>query len=65
MSVTCEIFSSISVLQDFKVYMSEEFVEHCQEGALSIEVWGHKSLGFGHHNSVRDSVSRTNSLAER
>ena len=23
---------------------------HYQGGALSIEVWGHKSLGFRHHN---------------
>ena len=47
------------------MYMSEEFIEHCQEGALSIEVWGNKSVGFGHQNSVIDSVSRTNSLADR
>lgn len=26
--------------------MSEEFMEACTDGALSIEVWGHRSQGF-------------------
>ena len=26
--------------------VSEEFMEHCTEGALSIEVWGHRSMGY-------------------
>jgi len=52
-------------LQDFKVFMSEEFVEHAQEGALSIEVWGHKVMGFGHQNSQVDSIARSNSLVDR
>ncbi|XP_074656043.1 kinesin-like protein KIF13A isoform X2 [Tubulanus polymorphus] len=32
--------------QDFKVSVNEEFIEHATEGALSIEVWGHRSSGF-------------------
>ena len=32
--------------QEFSVYVTEEFMEHCVEGALSIEVWGHRSMGF-------------------
>lgn len=31
---------------DFTVPITEEFIEHCAEGALSIEVWGHRSAGF-------------------
>ncbi|GFS26187.1 kinesin-like protein KIF13A [Elysia marginata] len=31
----------------FRVPITEEFIEHCSEGALSIEVWGHRSSGFG------------------
>lgn len=27
--------------------VNDEFLEHCSEGALSIEVWGHHSMGFG------------------
>ena len=33
--------------QHFRVPITEEFIEHCSEGALSIEVWGHRSSGFG------------------
>ncbi|KAL4218427.1 Kinesin-like protein kif13b [Mactra antiquata] len=51
--------------RDFKVYMSEEFIEHAQEGALSIEVWGHKVVGFGQQNSQVDSITRSNSLMDR
>ncbi|XP_076306917.1 kinesin-like protein KIF13A isoform X2 [Tachypleus tridentatus] len=36
--------------KEFTVNVTEEFVEHCVEGALSVEVWGHRSGGF---NSVR------------
>lgn len=32
--------------KEFVVNLSEEFLEHCAEGALSIEVWGHRSAGF-------------------
>ncbi|XP_018897649.2 kinesin-like protein KIF13A isoform X1 [Bemisia tabaci] len=33
-------------VQDFVIPLTEEFMEHCTEGALSIEVWGHPSAGF-------------------
>ncbi|XP_054266606.1 kinesin-like protein KIF13A isoform X4 [Macrosteles quadrilineatus] len=32
--------------RDFTVPINEEFLEHCTEGALSVEVWGHRSAGF-------------------
>lgn len=28
--------------KDFVITLSEEFLEHCADGALSIEVWGHR-----------------------
>ncbi|XP_065344579.1 kinesin-like protein KIF13A isoform X4 [Cloeon dipterum] len=31
---------------DFTIPVTEEFAEHCAEGALSIEVLGHRSAGF-------------------
>ncbi|XP_049818282.1 kinesin-like protein KIF13A isoform X3 [Aethina tumida] len=30
----------------FTFALTEEFIEHCSEGALSIEVWGNRSPGF-------------------
>ncbi|KAJ3639965.1 hypothetical protein Zmor_003291 [Zophobas morio] len=33
-------------IKDFTISMTEEFLEHCSEGALSIEVWGNRSAGF-------------------
>lgn len=32
--------------REFTVPLTEEFIEHCAEGALSIEVWGNRSTGF-------------------
>ena len=52
-------------MQDLKVFMCEEFVEYCQEGALSIEVWGHKVMGFGQQLSTVDTIQRSNSLVDR
>ncbi|XP_041360770.1 kinesin-like protein KIF13A isoform X2 [Gigantopelta aegis] len=53
-------------LMDFKVAITEEFMEHCYEGALSIEVWGHKSHGFGIPGTVVDVTNmKARSLADR
>ncbi|XP_053403096.1 kinesin-like protein KIF13B [Mercenaria mercenaria] len=51
--------------RDFKVYMSKEFIEHDQEGALSVEVWVHKVVGFGQQNSLRENAVTSNSLVDR
>ena len=32
--------------QEFAVHVTEEFMEHCAEGALNMEVWGHRSVGY-------------------
>ena len=52
--------------KDFKVHTTEEFIEHCQDGALSIEVRGHKSQGFNLSDRTVDNVNvRSRSLSER
>lgn len=33
-------------VNDFNITVTEEFLEHCSEGALSVEVWGHRCAGF-------------------
>jgi kinesin family protein 13 len=33
-------------VKDFTVPLTEEFMDMCSEGALSIEIWGHRSVGF-------------------
>ena len=33
-------------VKDFTVPITEEFMDLCAEGALSIEVWGHRIAGF-------------------
>ena len=48
--------------------VTEEFVEHCSEGALSIEVWGHRSAGFSSTKPGWDvdvQLMRSRSLADR
>ena len=40
-------------VKDFNVPLTEEFMDLCSEGALSIEVWGHRSGGFTGISSMR------------
>ncbi|KAJ0182322.1 hypothetical protein K1T71_001691 [Dendrolimus kikuchii] len=55
--------------QDFTVPLTEEFIEHCAEGALSIEVWGHRSAGFsrarGNWEVEQQQLAKARSLADR
>ncbi|XP_077522240.1 kinesin heavy chain 73 isoform X2 [Amblyomma americanum] len=51
------IVFKFSHAKEFSVPMTEEFVEHCAEGALSIEVWGHRSTGFTSSGHGWDLVS--------
>ncbi|KAF5284466.1 hypothetical protein FQA39_LY17041 [Lamprigera yunnana] len=53
---------------DFNVPITEEFLEHCAEGALSIEVWGHRSAGFSRTKpgwEVEQQLAKARSLADR
>ncbi|XP_032292245.1 kinesin-like protein KIF13A isoform X4 [Drosophila virilis] len=53
--------------QDFTVTINEEFLEHCIEGALSIEVWGHRSAGFSKSKGweVEQQQAKARSLVDR
>lgn len=51
----------------YTVTVTEEFMEHCAEGALSIEVWGHRSVGFSRSKGweVEQQQAKARSLADR
>ncbi|XP_067631126.1 kinesin-like protein KIF13A isoform X2 [Eurosta solidaginis] len=53
--------------KDFTVSINEEFLEHCIEGALSIEVWGHRSAGFSKTKGweVEQQQAKARSLVDR
>ena len=54
--------------REFVVPVTEEFIEHCGEGALSVEVYGHRSSGFANPESVWDAKqqqAKARSLADR
>lgn len=53
--------------QDYTVSITEEFLEHCAEGALSIEVWGHRSAGFSRSKGweVEQQQAKARSLVDR
>lgn len=53
--------------KDYTVTVTEEFLEHCVEGALSIEVWGHRSVGFSRSKGweVEQQQAKARSLADR
>lgn len=53
--------------KDFTVSITEEFLEHCIEGALSIEVWGHRSAGFSKSKGweVEQQQAKARSLVDR
>lgn len=46
--------------------ITEEFIEFSSDGALSIEVWGHRSHGFGQPVTVLDTAqAKSRSVADR
>lgn len=54
--------------QNFTIPVTEEFIEHCSEGALSIEVWGHRSAGYTRTKpgwEVELQLAKARSLADR
>lgn len=51
--------------QEFIVPVTEEFMEHCSEGALSIEVYGHRSAGFASTAKWAERLRLAKSLADR
>ncbi|KAK7063154.1 Kinesin-like protein kif13b [Halocaridina rubra] len=54
--------------RDYIVVVTEDFLEHCADGALSVEVWGHRSAGFGMSRpgwEVDQQLAKARSLADR
>lgn len=55
--------------KDFNIPITEEFLEHCAEGALSIEVWGHRCAGFSRTKPgwevEQQQLAKARSLADR
>ncbi|XP_071441737.1 kinesin-like protein KIF13A [Hetaerina americana] len=55
--------------KDFVIPITEEFVEHCTEGALSIEVWGHRCSGLSRTRPGwevhQQQLAKARSLADR
>ncbi|XP_045131033.1 kinesin-like protein KIF13B isoform X11 [Portunus trituberculatus] len=54
--------------KDYTVLITEDFLEHCADGALSIEVWGHRSAGFGVARTgweVDQQLAKARSLVDR
>lgn len=54
--------------KDYHIPVTEDFLEHCVDGALSLEVWGHRSAGFAHSQpgwEVDHQLAKARSLADR
>ncbi|KAI6210619.1 Kinesin-73 [Aphelenchoides besseyi] len=53
--------------QDFEITVTDEFCEYVQEDALSIEIWGHRSSGFGsdEDENVDEGLSLSASVDEQ
>lgn len=54
--------------KDYRIPVTEDFLEHCVEGALSLEVWGHRSAGFALSHTgweVDYQLAKARSLADR
>ncbi|MCL4123707.1 UNVERIFIED_CONTAM: hypothetical protein GTU68_014270 [Idotea baltica] len=55
-------------VREYTISVSEDLIEHCSEGALSIEVWGHRSAGFGISRpgwEVDTQLAKARSLVDR
>ncbi|VDL77237.1 unnamed protein product [Nippostrongylus brasiliensis] len=53
-------------LKDFKVVVTEEFLEYVQDDALSIEVWGHRNGGIMEDGQPKlDAEEKSKSLQAR
>ena len=51
--------------RQFVIPVTEEFMDHCSEGALSIEVYGHRSAGFASTAKWAERLRLAKSLADR
>ncbi|KAF2347660.1 Pentapeptide repeat, partial [Trinorchestia longiramus] len=54
--------------KDYRIPITEDFLELCVDGALSFEVWGHRSLGFAVTQpgwELDHQLAKARSLADR
>lgn len=53
--------------REFTVHVTDEFVEHCMGGALSIEVWGHRSAAFSNRSDweIEQVQAKSQSIMDR
>lgn len=67
--VVCVLkFAAVNILtsQDYVVNVTEEFLEFIADGALAIEVWGHRCAGNGNSIWEVDSLhAKTRTLRDR
>lgn len=65
----CSIYSFTSYifsLQDYPVHVTDEFLEFISDGALAIEVWGHRCAGNGRSLWELDALeAKTQTLRDR
>lgn len=53
-------------VQDYVVHVTDEFLEFISDGALIIEVWGHRCAGNGHSPWELDALeAKTQTLRDR
>jgi len=57
----------VYIPQEFTVHVTDEFVEHCMGGALSIEVWGHRSAAFSNKSDweIEQVQAKSQSIMDR
>jgi hypothetical protein len=49
----------------YTVRVNDEFLEHCHDDALSIEVWGHRTLFDTNESAIADVGSNNKTIEER
>lgn len=53
-------------MQDYVVHVTDEFLEFISDGALAIEVWGHRCAGNGRSLWELDALeAKTQTLRDR
>lgn len=67
MSVMLKSTTPLSIsVQDYVVHVTDEFLEFISDGALAIEVWGHRCAGNGHSLWELDALqAKTRTLRDR
>lgn len=60
------LHASLVSVQDYVVHVTDEFLEFISDGALAIEVWGHRCAGNGRSPWELDALeAKTQTLRDR